>query len=110
MDILTREDAARLGKPKFYTGKPCKKGHIAERYTCNAGCVYCINPPRYRQSHPYFVPWVPAVPFQVPKWFAPEHYTALDARMRQGLQDVVTEWLTNWGRTDEVAMLYNDKP
>ncbi|UPY96245.1 MULTISPECIES: hypothetical protein [Pectobacterium] len=41
MKIVTRLEAAKGGMNKFYTGKPCKHGHLSERWTLNGGCVQC---------------------------------------------------------------------
>ncbi len=41
MEILNRMDAANIGSYKYFTGKPCKHGHIAERYTKTCVCVEC---------------------------------------------------------------------
>jgi len=38
--IISRQDAIALGFVTYFTGKPCKHGHIAERY---AGKGYCIG-------------------------------------------------------------------
>lgn len=43
MQILTRADAYRLGLKKFYTGHPCRNGHIAERYVSTKGCIECLR-------------------------------------------------------------------
>jgi len=48
--ILKREEAKLLGLSRYFNGKPCKNGHIAERNTNGAGCVECQaeakkNPP-----------------------------------------------------------------
>ena len=37
----TREEAKRLGLPRYFTGEPCKHGHVAERMTANRRCVRC---------------------------------------------------------------------
>lgn len=39
--LLTREKAAACGLSRFWTGRPCKAGHFAERYVCNLQCVQC---------------------------------------------------------------------
>lgn len=39
--LFTRVDAAMRGLTRFYTGKPCKNGHIAERYVSNRHCISC---------------------------------------------------------------------
>lgn len=35
--------AKLLNLPKYYTGVPCKNGHLAERYTQSAVCQDCVN-------------------------------------------------------------------
>ena len=42
--IISRDVAAKDGKKRFYTGKPCKKGHDSERYTSTGGCIECLHP------------------------------------------------------------------
>lgn len=37
----TRREAAMCGLSRFWTGRPCRSGHIAERYTSNGQCVQC---------------------------------------------------------------------
>ncbi len=39
--FLTREEAALCGLSRFWTGRPCKFGHMAERYVSNRQCVQC---------------------------------------------------------------------
>lgn len=41
MEVIERHDAARKKLRKYFTGKPCRKGHVGERYTTNGGCVKC---------------------------------------------------------------------
>lgn len=41
MEIITFSEANKKGLKKYFTGKPCAKGHIAERYTAGA-CVECV--------------------------------------------------------------------
>ena len=31
-----------MNAPKIWTGKPCKRGHIALRYAANKACLECI--------------------------------------------------------------------
>jgi hypothetical protein len=44
MEILTRKAAIALGENKYFTGKPCKNGHVAARYVQSATCELCIRP------------------------------------------------------------------
>ena len=37
----SRKDAIAIGANRYFTGKPCKRGHVAARSTSNAGCVAC---------------------------------------------------------------------
>jgi hypothetical protein len=41
--IISRKDAKFAGFSRFFTGKPCKLGHIAERSVSNGMCVACRN-------------------------------------------------------------------
>lgn len=41
MEIISRKQAKELGLKYYFTGKPCKHGHITERLTCNGDCVEC---------------------------------------------------------------------
>jgi 5-methylcytosine-specific restriction endonuclease McrA len=43
MEIITREQANASGLPRYFTSKPCKKNHIAERYTKIGACVACCR-------------------------------------------------------------------
>lgn len=39
--IITRAEARAAGLRKYYTGKPCSRGHFAERLVKNADCSEC---------------------------------------------------------------------
>lgn len=47
--ILGRLEAVAVGKTKYFTGLPCKRGHIAERWVSNTGCLDCFRPIRLVQ-------------------------------------------------------------
>jgi len=38
-----RAKAKAEGKTRYYTGKPCKHGHVAERQTSNGTCTVCLQ-------------------------------------------------------------------
>jgi hypothetical protein len=44
-DIIGRDEAKALGLKRYFTGKPCKHGHVAERYA-GGPCVECIREQR----------------------------------------------------------------
>lgn len=41
MTIISRKDAKAAGLPYYFTGRPCKHGHIDARRTSVEGCVTC---------------------------------------------------------------------
>lgn len=58
--INSRKEAISNGLSRYFTGKPCKHGHVAERYVCG-GCVECVttsaaawhaaNPAKVKEKH-----------------------------------------------------------
>lgn len=40
--VVSRAEAVRLKLVHYFTGKPCKRGHIDIRYLANNGCRSCI--------------------------------------------------------------------
>ena len=43
MLIITREEAQEQGLIKYFTGEPCKFGHISERYVTGKRCLACAK-------------------------------------------------------------------
>jgi 5-methylcytosine-specific restriction endonuclease McrA len=43
LKIVTRAEARVSGLKRFFTGRLCKRGHIAERSTSNGTCFDCAN-------------------------------------------------------------------
>jgi hypothetical protein len=41
MKIITRIEAKQIGSKKYFTGKPCKRGHVCERTVHDRTCVEC---------------------------------------------------------------------
>jgi len=39
----TRLQAAQEGETFFYTGKPCRHGHVSKRYTSSGACFECME-------------------------------------------------------------------
>ncbi|HHT0464841.1 TPA: hypothetical protein ACTW6K_004101 [Raoultella planticola] len=51
MIIITRIEAAKAGRKRYYTGKRCKHGHDSERWVYNGHCVECtMETNRRRQA------------------------------------------------------------
>lgn len=40
---VTRSEAKALGAPQYFTGKPCKQGHLAPKFTCSGSCTECLS-------------------------------------------------------------------
>ena len=41
--IISRAEAIAQGLNRYFTGKPCKYGHVVERYATSKGCVECAR-------------------------------------------------------------------
>ncbi len=50
MEVITRAEALKLGLKNYYTGEPCKHGHISERNVTGGYCIECkaITKKKYR--------------------------------------------------------------
>lgn len=40
---MTRKEAKEAGKKRFFTGKPCKYNHVAERFVSSGACCICSD-------------------------------------------------------------------
>lgn len=47
---MTRSQAKQLGIKKYFSGKPCVRGHNSYRYTSKGSCVECLD--NYRHENP----------------------------------------------------------
>ena len=90
---ITRIAAADAGLNRFFTGLPCKRGHIAERQVSNGGCILCMNPLKSRPGATSRMTqaWQPTL--QVPYWFEAAHFDLLQPAMQQYVENVATKWL-----------------
>lgn len=41
--IISRADATARHVTTYYTGKPCKAGHVERRYVSNGACIVCAK-------------------------------------------------------------------
>jgi len=58
--IITRKKAIELGLKRFFTGKACRNGHIADRYVADTSCCECRSISRKEKSEEnkeYFRQW-----------------------------------------------------
>lgn len=51
MIIISRQEAKEQGLNKYFTGKPCKNGHVAER---TVGCRSCLDCKKVRMKANYW--------------------------------------------------------
>ena len=49
MKIISRKEAQAQGLKRYFTGKPCKRGHVAERKASSGTCVECNR--QYREEN-----------------------------------------------------------
>jgi 5-methylcytosine-specific restriction endonuclease McrA len=40
---VTRAEAKIMGAKRYFTGKPCRRGHVAERYISSQACIECYQ-------------------------------------------------------------------
>lgn len=43
MKVISYTQARALGLVRYYTGEPCLRKHVCERFVCNRGCVDCMR-------------------------------------------------------------------
>lgn len=41
MEIITRKQTFTEGRKTYFTGRPCRAGHLSPRYVCDANCIQC---------------------------------------------------------------------
>src|SRR2546422_4569289 len=54
MKIISGSEAKRRGLKRYYTGRPCKHGHVAERWVNNKTCIACnrVTSREWRAANP----------------------------------------------------------
>lgn len=57
----SRAEAKAIGSLHYFTGKPCKNGHISFRYTCDRSCSVCKNDKARK--------WVDENPWYQKQWY-----------------------------------------
>ncbi len=51
VERITRNEAKALGLKRYFTGEPCKHGHISERRVCDYSCIECKKITSYKRYH-----------------------------------------------------------
>jgi hypothetical protein len=50
VELISRKDAIAAGLPRYFTGKPCANGHVAERLAANYWCIDCQHEANRRKA------------------------------------------------------------
>ena len=66
MELISRKDAAETFKHLYFTGEPCKHGHIAPRYTHTCVCSTCHKEKALKARVATNIGFMGYVPFKVP--------------------------------------------
>lgn len=109
---ISRQDALYSGKTRYYTGMPCKHGHVTERFSTSGGCVDCVNPKVRMTTRRGFKLWKPAKPLMVPDWIDPQperHGDSLHQAMQESLDAVMVQWMASWGWSDKIESYFPGK-
>jgi hypothetical protein len=59
MDIINRDVAHASGLKRYFTGVPCKRGHVVERYVSTGACKDCLHraaDPTAGSAYPFHAP------------------------------------------------------
>jgi len=77
--IVTRAEAKAAGLKRYFTGRPCKRGHVSEYYTSICQCVACSRAQTY-------------------EWAAqnPERWDASRVQWRAANPDKIDEQVKAW--------------
>lgn len=43
MQIIEEDAARKQGLSKYFSGKPCRRGHLSERYVSTGACLVCLR-------------------------------------------------------------------
>lgn len=57
MNTISKKKAKETGLKRYFTGKPCRRGHILERFVSSGACIKCteVNARAWSRSHPEIV-------------------------------------------------------
>jgi len=89
--IVTRADAYAKGYKTFYTGNPCKRGHLAPRYVATGACLECLTVYKGQGAkNPFNADLVPYAPRNV---WRPKHWDAATLeRFHVAVQTFIDTW------------------
>lgn len=50
MEIVSQGEAKERGLKRYFTGRPCKRGHVGERRASTGHCMTCLQTPEVREA------------------------------------------------------------
>lgn len=85
-EIVTRAQAIERGLTRYFTGNPCKYGHIAERYL-QSGCIECVRiaQAKARQEKAEKIRAIRAKHSQETAVWRPDQLSTIDDTTHQGI-------------------------
>ena len=86
--IVTRAQAKVAGLPRYFTGKPCPRTHIAERFTASGSCRLCGNA-QSDDTHRA----------------NPKKYKALQRAWTAANKDRLSEWFREYRKRNHAVLL-----
>ena len=89
MEIISCPEARKKGLSRFFTGKPCPRGHICERRVSGYACIKCVSEKRKEKL---FAKKLAnnQVPFLNPKLYFPTPKLPIDLAKEKGLKWYIT--------------------
>lgn len=59
ISVIQRKEAKERGLSRYFTGRACKQGHVAERAVSHKGCLECRRLRALRRAHsPEYAEWL----------------------------------------------------
>ena len=101
MEIVTQEQALATGKTRYFTGEPCKRGHISERFSINGACIACQNKKRAKPSQAWNMVAPPsglAFPADTPRPISPQLLSAVWGKVLAAMPAFVDQALAELGQ------------
>jgi hypothetical protein len=93
MEIVTLGEARENGLKRYFTGKPCKHGHVAERLVSTKGCVECAKATRKRYA--LQIKRIQATWYQNNKDKVKEQTTEWVKKNREKVNEKSRRWIRN---------------
>lgn len=84
--VINRNEAHAAMLKRYFTGIPCKLGHVAERYVSTGGCTECLGRFRKNEAMPItrtLTGYRPTRPLWVASDMHPDNVPALDAYLQR---------------------------